>query len=319
MRKEKTKPGEKKRRAIWFGLALILLTAPGLWADEGSTAGIPPEGEPHEKSLTEINKKLTNPVGTLWSLTFEQNNYVVDPEPGIPNKEKRWNSDLQFHPVMPIALTDNWNLITRPVIQFFNSTPYLRDNLMDPTKVEIGRTTGFGDTTLMVHLSPSPKLVGNWLIGVGPTFIFPTASSDYTGQGKYQVGPSAIMGYFAKKWVLAAFVQDWLSFAGNSQRKNTHQMNLQPIVAYFFGQGWSIGYSGNVLANWEAEKGRDVWTVPAGLSITKVVKFGKLPVKIGLAGQYMPIHPDTFGQRWNIQLKITPVIPKLIKGNLFGD
>jgi hypothetical protein len=91
-------------------------------------------------------------------------------------------------------------------------------------------------------------------------------------------------------------------------------MNLQPIAAYFFGQGWSIGYSGNVLANWEAEKGRDVWTVPAGLSITKVVKFGKLPVKIGLAGQYMPVHPDTFGQRWNIQLKITPVIPKLIKG-----
>jgi hypothetical protein len=50
----------------------------------------------------------------------------------------------------------------------------------------------------MEHLSPSPKLVGNWLIGVGPTFIFPTASSDYTGQGKYQVGPSTIVGYFAK-------------------------------------------------------------------------------------------------------------------------
>jgi len=53
--------------------------------------------------------------------------------------------------------------------------------------------------------------------------------------------------------------------------------------------------------------------------INKVVKLGKLPVKIGLAGQYMPIHPDTFGQRWNIQLSITPVLPKLIKGNLFGN
>jgi hypothetical protein len=319
MRKDKTKTGDKKRRAICFVLALILLVASELWAGEDSTAGIPPEGEPHEKSLTELNKKLTNPVGNLWSLSFQQNNYVVDPEPGIPKKEERWNTNLQFQPMIPIALTENWNLLTRPVIQFFNSTPYLQENLQSGPKVDIGRTTAFGDIILMEHLSPSPKLVGNWLLGVGPTFIFPTASSDYTGQGKYQVGPSAIVGYMAKKWILAAFVQDWLSFAGNSRRMNTHQMNLQPIAAYFFRQGWSIGYSGNVLANWEAEKGRDVWTVPLGLGINKVVKFGKLPVKIGIAGQYLPVHPDTFGQRWNIQLQITPVIPKLIKGNLFGD
>jgi hypothetical protein len=30
-------------------------------------------------------------------------------------------------------------------------------------------------------------------------------------------------------------------------------------------------------------------------------------------------HPDNFGQEWNIQLSVTPVIPKLIKGNLFGE
>jgi len=28
-------------------------------------------------------------------------------------------------------------------------------------------------------------------------------------------------------------------------------------------------------------------------------------------------HPDTFGQKWNIQLTVAPVLPKLIKGNLF--
>jgi len=48
-----------------------------------------------------------------------------------------------------------------------------------------------------------------------------------------------------------------------------------------------------------------------------VVKFGRLPVKIQLAVQYMPVHPDVFGQKWNLQFAITPVIPKLIRGNLF--
>jgi len=42
-------------------------------------------------------------------------------------------------------------------------------------------------------------------------------------------------------------------------------------------------------------------TVPLGLILNKVVNLGPLPVKLGLAGQYMVHHPDTFGQKWNIQ------------------
>jgi hypothetical protein len=306
-----------KRKVILFLLCLMaaLIAVPVYAADAPTVIGTT-EAEAQEESATELNKKLSNPVSDIWSIQFQQNNYVVDPGPGIPNKEERWNSNLAFQPVLPIALTDDWNLITRPVVTLFNSTPYPSVSL---TGVDIKRTTAFGDIILMEMLSPSPKLVGNWLLGVGPTFIFPTASSDYTGQGKYQVGPAAVVGYLSEKWILGAFVQNWSSFAGNSKRPVTNQMNLQPIASCFFGQGWGIGYSGNVLANWEAQKSKDIWTVPIGLGISKVVKFGKLPVKISLAGQYMPVHPDTFGQRWNIQLQITPVLPKLIKGNLFGN
>ena len=168
----------------------------------------------------------------------------------------------------------------------------------------------------MELVSPSPKLVGNWLLGVGPTFIFPTASSDYTGQGKWQVGPAALVGYLSKKWILGALFQNWTSFNGSGNRPDTNQLNLQPIAAYFLPDGWSIGYSGNVLANWKADKAGDVWTIPLGLSVSKVVKLGKLPVRFALAGQYMIHHPDTFGQKWNIHFMVVPVIPKLIKGNL---
>jgi hypothetical protein len=132
------------------------------------------------------------------------------------------------------------------------------------------------------------------------------------------VGPAAVVGYLSKKFIAGAFVQNWTSFAGSGNRDNTNQMNLQPILAYFLPGGWSIGYSGNVLANWEADDSGDKWTVPVGVGISKVEKFGRLPVKLELAGQYMPIRPDMFGQKWNIQLSVTPVIPKLIKGELFG-
>jgi hypothetical protein len=31
----------------------------------------------------------------------------------------------------------------------------------------------------------------------------------------------------------------------------------------------------------------------------------------------MPVRPSNTGQEWNVQVEITPVIPKLIKGTLF--
>ncbi len=293
-------------------LHLVLLTAAPV---RGEDSGQPPAPQGSEHSLTEINKQLTNPVGTIWSIKFQQNNYVLT----IPGRgSSHWNSNLQFQPVMPIALTPNWNLITRPVIPFFTSMPYFEQAPNSSSKV-LRHSTALGDTILMSQLSPSSKVTGSWLLGAGPTFVFPSASDVHNGQGKWQIGPSAIVGYFAKKWVLAAFLQDWISFAGEKNRDSVHPMNLQPIASYFLPDGWAINYSGNVLANWRARDSSEVWTVPLGIGVSKVLKFGKLPVQFSVAGQYMPIHPENFGQKWNIQLQVTPVIPKLIKGNLLGD
>jgi hypothetical protein len=33
----------------------------------------------------------------------------------------------------------------------------------------------------------------------------------------------------------------------------------------------------------------------------------------------MPVHPDVFGQKWDLQFAVTPVIPQLIKGNVLED
>jgi hypothetical protein len=286
-------------------LALLLVALPVRAADP-----VPLEGEQGTQSLSEINKKLTNPVSDLWSITFQQNNYLLKFHE--PDATTRWSSNLNFQPVMPVAITEDWNLITRPVISLFVSQPHPNPN----DAFKDARNTNFGDSVLLNLVSPSPKLVGNWLLGIGPTWIFPTAGSDYTGSGKWQVGPGALVGYLSDKWILGAFPQVWWSFAGDSSRPSTNSMNLQPVAAYFLPEGWSVGYSGNILADFKAKKSEDVWTVPIGLSVAKVVKLGKLPVRFALAGQSMPVHPEEAGQKWNIQLVIAPVLPKLIKGQL---
>ena len=268
-----------------------------------SEEGAPPE----KKSLTEFNKELTNPVSSLWSITFQQNNYLVSPSPG---GGLRYSGNLLFQPVLPVSINEDWNLITRPVVPVFVRQPHPEPG----AAAHVESTTGFGDVTLLQLVSPSPNLVGDWLLGLGPSWIFPSATSDFTGQGKWQVGPGAIAGYLSEKWIAGALVQDWISYGGSGSRR-TSSMNLQPVLAYFLPDGWSVGYSGNVLANWEA-KGSDVWTVPLGLSVAKVVKVGPLPIRIALGGQYMVVQPETYGQRWNVQVTLAPVLPKLIRGNL---
>jgi len=254
-------------------------------------------------SLTEVNKELSNPISSIWALQIQENTYWL-------NKPERNLINLQFQPVLPVSLTDDWNLIIRPVIPVFNSAPYVNKS------GNLHRVSGFGDSVLVSLLSPSPKLAGPWLLGAGPTFIFPTASNTQLGQNKWQMGPAGILGYLSEKWIAGVFPQQWWS-VGGAGSQTFSQMNLQYFFVYFPGEGWALGTSPNMLVNWYAAKSGNMVTFPLGLSVSKVVKIGPLPVKLSLQGQYMPVHPEMFGQRWNAQFAVTPVIPKLIKGNLF--
>ena len=258
-----------------------------------------------QASLTEVNKELSNPISTIWALSFQQNTFWL-------NKPERNVVNLLFQPVLPVSLTDNWNLIARPVIPVFNSIPYVNKS------GNLHRVTGFGDTVLVELLSPSPKLAGPWLLGAGPTFIFPTASKSRLGQNKWQIGPTGLLGYLGEKWIAGVFPQQWWSVGGPGSN-TTSQMNLQYFFAYFPAAGWSVGTSPNMLVNWYASKSGNMVTFPIGLNVSKVVKIGPLPVKFGVQGQYMPVHPDVFGQKWDLQFSVTPVIPKLIKGNVLDD
>src|SRR5262245_27330764 len=258
------------------------------------------ESSDGEESASELNRKLTNPVSSIWSIANQFNNFELN--------NGHWSNNWNFQPVLPVSLTKDWNLITRPVMPFYNIVPH------ETAPNEFNRAAGLGDLALVELLSPSNS--GNWVLGAGPTAIFPTATSPFTGQRKWQLGPTVVVGYLTKTYFIGVFPQQWWSIGGVHSRPDTNQMNLQPIATIFFGEGWSLGYSGNILADWNAPS-PDVWTVPIGLGLAKVVKLGRLPIKVQLAVQYMPVHPRINGQEWNVQVSITPVIPKLVKGVLF--
>jgi hypothetical protein len=115
-----------------------------------------------------------------------------------------------------------------------------------------------------------------------------------------------VFGYLGDKWLAGVFPQQWFSVGGPGPQ-TVSQMNLQYFFVYLRGDGWGIGKSPNMLVNWYANKSGNEVTFPIGLNVSKVIKIGPLPVKFQVQGQYMPVHPDVFGQKWNLQFAITPI------------
>ena len=273
-------------------------------ASRSDTSYLESEKPAHQMSVDEITRHLANPVSSIWALEFQFNNYFLE---GAPSDKTRFQSLVNFQPVLPLHLTKDLNLIVRPVLPFIFTSP-----VFTPGE-GFSQKSGFGDMALVTFLSP--RHAGNWILGVGPTFIFPTAGKDERlGQGNWQLGPGGVFGYYNKKWLALVFPQQWWKYAGEGPA--TSQANIQYILFRFIPGGWQVGTAPNILIDWKAVNDNKV-TFPVGLQVGKTVKFGRLPVNFSIQGQWMPWHPDTLSQRWNIQLVIKPVIPSLIPGTIF--
>jgi hypothetical protein len=287
------------------GCVSLVIEAGPVAAQQNSSTPAANAQAPDPPSRNELAKEISNPVTSIWQLQMQFNNVRLDTS-NTPVSEE-WVNNLYFQPVMPVRLTERMNLVTRPVMTLYQSVPY-------PTgPFSHARKTDIGDTVLAQVFAPDGT--EPWIYGVGPTWIFPTAGSDLIGQGKWQLGPAFGAGYITPKFMIAAFGQQWWSFAGDEDRDETSQLQVLPLIYRFFGDGWSVGYSGTILADFKADSA-ERWTVPLGMSVGKVVKFGILPVQLQMAGQYFVERPNA-GPKWNVQLQVTPVIPRLIKKTLF--
>jgi hypothetical protein len=92
---------------------IVLAGILGLVIVSNTFAQTPPNPAPKLDDATEVNKELSNPISSIWALQIQENTFFI--HPGIEDKSSRNAVNVQFQPVLPLALTDDWNLITRPV------------------------------------------------------------------------------------------------------------------------------------------------------------------------------------------------------------
>src|SRR5208337_105204 len=91
-------------------------------------------------------------------------------------------------------------------------------------------------------VSPWPPAETGLRFGLGPTFVFPTATSKSAGQGAWQAGPAFAAVYTGVPWLLAGFLlQNPITFAYTSRtRPPQSTMEFQPALLVHVWRGWYL-------------------------------------------------------------------------------
>ena len=281
---------------FYLFIAIIFHQSSGI-AQEG--AGETPDSV--LKNLAEINRKLENPMTSLWSLVFQENLSLKNGE--LVNETQTVNSFF-FQPALPVPVGDDLIFIARPVFPLVTNPVFAADGSVSEHK------TGFGDIQFFAALGPNREDGTVW--GAGATFIFPTATDDILGQGKWQAGPALLYFYLGRPWTIGLFAQHWWSFAGDAARDVRSRTDIQYVFRRQIPGAWSIGMGPTITIDWKASEGNKV-TLPIGLGVTKTIRLGKTPVKMRIEPQYSLIRPDDYGTEWNIRIQIAPVISSPFK------
>lgn len=265
-----------------------------------STVGRSADKEPSEKSTEELAKAAQNPVADLISVPLQSNFNFFDIDRKLGPQDLHRNTMgylLNVQPVIPIKLNDDWNVITRTIVPIINQ-PELFPGM--------GSHGGLGDTQFTPFLSPAKA--GKLIWGVGPVLVFPTATDQWLGSGKFSAGPSAVVLKMDGPWVYGAIAQNLWSYAGDPDRDYVNQMLIQPFVNYNMPKGWYLTSSPIITADWHADSDQR-WTVPLGGGVGRLFRIGKLPVNMQLQSFYNVVHPD-FGPEWSVRFQLQFLFPK---------
>ncbi len=227
---------------------------------------------PAQEDAEKLRKAAQNPVASMISFPVQENwNFGIQPEGRVQNV-------MNIQPVIPIDIGKNWNLITRWI------TPVVSQPI--PTSDKQGYY-GLGDLNPSFFISPKVSKV---IWGVGPTLVLPTATnSTYLGQGKFSIGPSAVVLVQPKKWTLGFLVNNVFSVAGNHNRADVNQMLFQYFINYNLKKGYYFTFQPTMTANWKAPQ--DKWVVPFGGGMGRIMKLGAQPVNINVQLYGNAIHP----------------------------
>jgi hypothetical protein len=243
----------------------------------------------------DLSKESENPVSLMITLPLR---YEADFDDG-PYYAAKDTFELD-QAVLPFRLNDDWALVTRTKFPAYSQPP---------KKLGDSWASGLGNGYTTFFLSPIRGEGFYW--GAGPVLYYPSATDTTLGVNKWGSGPSVAFVWKNADvpWVFGAVVNNIWSFGGPPQSSDrTNSLLINPFISYHFGDGWSIGSSPNITANWLSKAGQ-VWTVPLGGGIGKTFRLGGHSIKLAVDSYYNVVRPQAGNETWLLQLTLTFLFP----------
>jgi hypothetical protein len=250
-----------------------------------------PPGE-HDAENADVSRQLANPIANMVSVPF-QFNWAG---PIAPFDSTGF--DLNFQPVVPFTLNDDWNLILRFILPFVGAPALTTNGIPE---------NGTSDITASLFFSPAH---GKWIWGVGPVFLIPTSTNPLLTQGKWAIGPTAVVLREVGKWTLGVLANQEWSYASmaNYFTNSVSQMFFQPFATLQMKHAVSLTFTSEETYNWKAPSDQGS-TVPIQIFLAKVTRLGPFPFQVEGGGGYFVARPDG-AEHWMMRLNFILILPR---------
>ena len=277
-----------------YSIAMLAVT---FWV-VAKTTYAEPLANPGEMSNAKVAQQLANPNSPLAILAMKnQYNFY---QGSLPGANDQGNYDFVFQPAFPFKLENGHRVFFRPTFTLISDKPVFNNN----KRVFEGRS-GLGD--IGVDLTYGTTYKSGFLWAMGASTSMPAATDRGLGTQQWLLGPRIGAGWLKDWGVLAVFPMHQWNVAGWNN-SNTSLTTIQPIATLLLGGGWAVGSTPTITYEWTQSQ----WTVPIDLMVSKTVKIGKTPFRLGLSIDYYVEQPNRFGPKVMVGFNITPVVHNIL-------
>ncbi len=263
-------------KKLFVTLVHIALLAPAAQAEDAS----------------DLAKQLANPIADLISVPFQGNyNHAIGPA------EDGNQTYVNFQPVIPFKLNDDWNLISRTILPITSQSDIFPG---------AGSQFGLANTQQSLFFSPAKPMNGI-IWGVGPIFYLPTATDELLGPDKWGAGPTGVALWQGGPWTAGVLANQTWSFAGDTDETDINATYLQPFIAYTTKDAWTFTLNSESTYNWID----DEWSVPFNATVSKLIRIDKQPISLFAGARYWAVSPQDAGpEGWGARFGMTFLFPR---------